>query len=89
MQIRMRCHNVPSLQFGNYRLFVRKKLIKRPDIYASALCDGVGRQAFPSDLGQNVSRRLNNRIDGRTGTCLSRDFPSADSRSASAHAAQT
>jgi MFS family permease len=53
---------------------VREVLIKRTDAHAGHVCDRVGREPLPTALPENVSRRLQDGLDGGAGARLLRLF---------------
>jgi hypothetical protein len=63
-----------SPELGDDRLLSREVLVKRRDVDAGARGDPIRRQFRVSVANQNVSRRLEQRLDGGARSLLSRRF---------------
>lgn len=65
---------MPSTQFSNDRFLSREVLVKGRDVDAGALGDSIRRQFRVPLANQNVSRRLEQCLDSRARSFLSRRF---------------
>src|SRR5262249_15384486 len=65
---------MPSTQFSDDRFLSREVLVERRDVDAGALGDSIRREFRVPLPNQNVSRRLEQRLDGRGRSLLPRRF---------------
>src|SRR5262245_23638786 len=65
---------MPSTQFSDNRVLSREVLVEGRDVDAGALGDSIRREFRVPLPDQNVSRRLEQRLDGRARSLLSRRF---------------